>query len=54
MNDKFGNVWIGRIYLKPSTSKLRKQRKDSGVIYGQETQTIKVFYAILLRNKCHS
>ena len=54
MNDKFGNVWIGRIYLKPSTSKSRKQRKHAGMIYGQETQTIKVFYTILLRNQCHS
>jgi hypothetical protein len=54
MNDKLGNVWIGRIYLKPSTSKSRKQRKHVGMIYGQETQIIKVFYTILLRNQCHS
>lgn len=54
MNDEFGNVWIGRIYLKLSASKSRKPRKFPGMIYGHETQIINVFYMILLRNQCDS
>lgn len=38
MNDEFGNVWIGRIYLKLSASKWLKPRQLPGTIYGQETE----------------
>ena len=54
MNDEFGNMWIGRNWLKLSASKSSKPRKLSGTIYGQETQVINLFYMILLRNQCDS
>lgn len=51
MNDEFGNVWMGSIYLKLSASKSRKPRNLPGMIYGQETQIINVFYITLLQNQ---